>query len=104
MKRADERREPDNELMGGVGASLNGWPGNQGTRQPVALLRESAARWVKYRENSGADDSRERPATFLPLALRQCSPQWPAHIAARHPRKVERRTGPRASRFGDLTT
>lgn len=86
--------EVDKRLMGGVGASLNGWPGNQGTRQPVACPRERAARWVKYRENSGADDSRERPAPI----------RWPEVDKHTHPAKhcrpsVERRTGPRSTSY-----
>ena len=43
------------ELTGGVCASLNEWPGNQGT---------SATSGEKYRSNSGAHGSRERPAHF----------------------------------------
>lgn len=61
-------------------------------RREPDYLAEGEWRWYDARTE----------AAFLPLALRQCSPQWPAHIAARHPRKVERRTGPRASRFNDL--
>lgn len=51
------------ELMGGFAPSLNGWPGNQGTRQPLACLRARAGRWVKYRENSGRDDKPGKTGT-----------------------------------------
>lgn len=45
------------ELKGGLAPSLNGWPGNQGTT--ASCSREKP---LEYRENSGRDDSRERPA------------------------------------------
>lgn len=54
---SEREAPPNDELMGGVGASLNGWPGNQGTRINDA---------VEYRGNSGAHDGGERPATIKP--------------------------------------
>lgn len=48
-------RRDEDELMGGVCASLNRWPGNRGT----AWLKQCHE---KYGCNSGAHDSRERPA------------------------------------------
>jgi len=72
-----EALQPATELMGGVGASLNGWPGNQGTRA-VAMPDGSE----EYRENSGAHDGGERPATIttnaqesgsLPAAAGACT-------------------------------
>ena len=54
------------ELTGGVGASLNGWPGNQGTRGSGGGAAETTADPEEYRGNSGAHDSRERPAEITP--------------------------------------
>ena len=51
------------ELMGGDGASLNWWPGNQGT----ADLKQ---RSEKYRCNSGAIDKSERRLLYKNTLLR----------------------------------
>lgn len=51
---------PNNELMGGVCASLNGWPGNQGTVENTSVVMAPQ----EYRGNSGAHDGGERPAPF----------------------------------------
>lgn len=56
MERARALRSEKTELMGGGSASLNGWPGNQGTA-PAEGVQE--CRW-----NSGAADSGERPASL----------------------------------------
>jgi hypothetical protein len=50
--------------MGGVCDSLNGWPGNRGTRVN-GVSADANGNPKAYRENSGAHDSRERPAHFL---------------------------------------
>jgi hypothetical protein len=47
--------------MGGLAPSLNWWPGNQGNPAFSRVRRE------KYSENSGRNDSRERPAPFDPI-------------------------------------
>lgn len=54
---------PFNELMGGGGPSLNGWPWSKGTSRAVT----SPGNAMQCRCNSGASDSPERRATSMGL-------------------------------------